>query len=239
MKSLCLSLLITTLATAGFAQQTLINDPNVQKRDVAGFHAIHVSGAVDLYLSQGNEDAVAVSASEPKYRDNIRTEVKDGVLNIRYENVGHGFSMNTGNKKLRAYVSVKNLDNLHASGASDVVINGTLRVANLELHLSGASDFKGALEAGSLKVNLSGASDITIKGTAGSLSVDASGASDFKGYDLVAQTCDINASGASDIRITCDKESNATATGSSDIHIKGNGVIRNMHSSGSSSVKKV
>ena len=237
MKSLCLSILITTLATAGFAQQTVINDPNVQKRDVPGFHAIHVSGSVDLYLSQGNEDAVAVSGSEAKYRDNIKTEVKDGVLRIWYDNNGHKWS--SGNKKLRAYVSVKTLSHLQASGASDVIISGTLHVADLEVHLSGASDLKGALEAGRLKVDISGASDITIRGTAGSLSIDASGASDFKGYDLVAQTCDINASGASDIRITCDKESNATATGSSDIHIKGNGVIRNMHSSGASSVKKV
>ena len=237
MRSLYLSLLLTAVAMTGLAQQTVISDPNVQKRDVPGFHAIIVSGAVNVYLSQGNEDALAVSATEPKYRDNIRTEVKDGVLRIWYDNDGHKWSM--GNKKLRAYISVKNLNHLQASGASDVVINGTLRVSDLELHLSGASDFKGTLEAGSLKVNISGASDITIRGTAASLAVDARGASDFKGYDLVAQTCDVNASGASDIRITCDKESNATASGASDIHIKGNGVIRNMHSSGASSVKKV
>lgn len=239
MKSLYLYLLLSTVATAGVAQQTIINDGNAQKRDVGSFHAITISSAVDLYLSQGNEDAVAVSASDPKYRDNIRTVVKDGVLRIYYENAGHGFSMNIGNKKLRAYVSVKTLTHLDASGASDVIINGTLNVPNLDVRLSGASDLKGAVAAGSLKVNISGASDITIKGSATSLSVDASGASDFKGYDLVTQTCDITASGASDIKITCDKETNASASGASDIHIKGNGVIRNMHSSGASSVKKV
>jgi len=239
MKSLSLYLLITVLATAASAQQTVINDANVQQRTVPGFHAIHVSGAVDLFLSQGKEDAVAVSASEVKYRDNIRTEVKEGVLRIWYENVGHGFSMNVGNKKMRAYVSVKTLDRLDASGASDVIISGTLSAPSLELHLSGASDLKGALEAGTLKVSISGASDVRVQGTADALTVDASGASDFKGYELITQTCDVKASGASDIRITCNKESNANATGASDIHIKGNGVIRNMHSSGASSVKKV
>jgi len=239
MKSLYLYLLLTTMATAAVAQETIIKDANAQKRDVAGFHAINVSNAVDLYLSQGNEDGVAVSASEPKYRDNIRTVVKDGVLRIWYENVGHGFSMNIGNKKLRAYVSVKTLSHLEASGASDVMISGTLSSPSLDVRLSGASDLKGAVAAGSLKVSISGASDITIKGSANALSIDASGASDFKGYELVTQTCDITASGASDIKITCDKESNANASGASDIHIKGNGVIRNMHSSGASSVKKV
>lgn len=235
MKSLSLYLLASVLATASFGQ-TVINDANAEKRSVSGFHAIEVSSAVNLYLSQGNEDAVAVSATEPRFRDNIKTEVKDGVLHIYYQNVGHGFGI--GNKKLRAYVSVKTLTNLQASGASDVIVSGTLSSPGLEVHLSGASDFKGAVEAGSLKVHISGASDMTVKGTVASLSVDASGASDFKGYDLVSENCDINASGASDIKITCNRESNANATGASDIHIKGNGVIRNMHSSGSSSVKK-
>lgn len=235
MKSLSLCLAVSVLATTCFGQ-TVINDPNVQQRSVAGFHAISVANAIDLYLSPGNEDVVAVSATEARFRDNIKTEVKEGVLHIYYQNVGHGFSI--GNKKLRAYVSVKTLTSLQASGASDVAVSGTLSSPELEMRLSGASDFKGAVDVGSLKVTISGASDMTIKGSAGSLRIDASGASDFKGYDLVSQTCDITASGASDIKITCNKESNANASGASDIHIKGNGVIRNMHSGGASSVKK-
>src|SRR4051812_33967071 len=117
MKSVSIYLFITVLATAASGQQNVINDANVQQRIIPAFHAVHVSGAVDLFLSQGNEDAVAVSASEIKYRDNIKTEVKDGVLRIWYDNAGHGFSM--GGKKMRAYVSVKMLDRLDAAGASD------------------------------------------------------------------------------------------------------------------------
>ncbi len=236
MKHLFLLALISGLATSGFAQ-IVISDANAQKRDVSGFHAIQVSSAIDLTLSQGNEEAVAVSASDTKYLSNIHTEVKDGVLRIWYENVGRHISF--GSKKLRAYVSVKSLDRLDASGASDVTINGNIHSNQLELRLSGASDFKGAVETGSLRVSISGASDAMVRGTAGSVTIDASGASDFKGFDLVSQTCDLNASGASDIKITCDKELNATASGASDVHIRGQGVIRKMHNSGASSIKKV
>ncbi|MBS1564309.1 MAG: DUF2807 domain-containing protein, partial [Bacteroidetes bacterium] len=225
------------LSAVSSLAQPVIKDPNVVKRNVAGFHAIHVGSAIDLYLSQGNEDAVAVSASESRFVDYIQTDVKDGVLYIYYTNTGRGFSI--GNRKLRAYVSVKNLDKLEAVGASDVLISGTLITSSLDLQLSGASDFKGTVDAGSLKVSISGASDMMVRGKANALSVDASGASDFKGYDLVCETCDVKASGASDIRVNCNRESNADASGASDIHIKGNGVIRNMHSSGASSVKKV
>ena len=89
-----------------------------------------------------------------------------------------------------------------------------------------------------LKVDLSGASDMTISGTATQLSVEASGASDFKGFDLSAEICDVRASGASDIKITVNKELSARASGASDVRYKGNGVITDINSSGSSSVKK-
>ena len=97
---------------------------------------------------------------------------------------------------------------------------------------------KGKLEVKTLSVDLSGASDITITGTASQLSVEASGASDFKGFDLVTETCDARASGASDIKITVNKELSAHASGASDVRYKGSGVIRDLKSSGSSSVSK-
>src|SRR5882762_7964031 len=100
MKQFFITLFITTLATAGFAQQTVFNDANAQKRDVQSFHAINISNAIDLFLSQGNEDAVAVSAGDVKYRDNIRTEVNDGVLRISYVNTGRRWSI--GHTKLPA-----------------------------------------------------------------------------------------------------------------------------------------
>ena len=55
-------MLLAILAFTAGAQK-VVNDPNAEKREVKGFHAIEVGGGIDLYLSQGNE-AVAVSASE-------------------------------------------------------------------------------------------------------------------------------------------------------------------------------
>jgi hypothetical protein len=48
----------------------------------------------------------------------------------------------------------------------------------------------------------------------------------------------LNASGGSDVYITVNKELNADASGGSDVYYKGNGTVREMKSSGSSSVKK-
>ncbi len=238
MKKIFLSIVMAGVVLFATAQKAIVNDANAEKRSVTGFNAIRVSNAIDLYLTQGDEDAVAVSAKDVKYRDRIKTEVKDGTLKIWFDN--DGWSWTHGNLKLRAYVSVKTLNKLHASGASDVIVNGVIKSNDLVVEMSGASDFKeGTIEASTLKVNLSGASDMNVKGKAGSLTVDASGASDFKGFDFTCDNGDVEASGASDIKITVEKEINAHASGASDIRIKGNGVIRKMSNSGASSVKKI
>ena len=214
-----------------------INDPNAQVREAKGYNAISVSSAFDVYLTQGNAEAVAVSASEPKFRDRIVVEVKDATLIIKYESEGKFW--NKGDKKLKAYISFKDIEKLNISGACDVFINGQIKAKDLRIRQSGASDLKGKLEvSGTLDIDLSGASDMQLTGSAANVTIDASGACAFKGYDLVTETCNAKASGASDIKITVNKELSAQATGASDVHYKGNGVIRELKSSGSSSVSK-
>lgn len=226
------------LASLGYlklsAQQ--VNDPNAVVRDAKDFHGINLSSAFDVYLTQGNTEAVAVSATEEKHRDRIKVEVKAGILHISYD--GKGLSWSSGNKKLKAYISFKDIDQLRISGACDVAIAGTLKADKLDIRQSGASDLKGKLDVNKLTINLSGASDIRVSGRADQLAVDASGASSFKGYDLVTETCNASASGASDIKVTVNKELSAQASGASDVKYRGGAVIRDMRSSGSSSVTK-
>jgi len=234
MKKLSLLFMSLLMAAGLYAQQ--VNDPNAEIREAKNFHGIHLSSAMDVYITQSNEEAVAVSASETKFREHIVVEVKDGILYIGYDN--KGLRWGSGNKKLKAYVSFKQIDKLSISGACDVFIKGTLTADDLAINVSGASDLKGKIEVKKLSVDLNGASDITINGNAAQLNVEASGASNFRGYDLVTDVCDARASGASDIKITVNKELSAHASGASDVRYKGNGVIRDIKSSGSSSISR-
>lgn len=214
--------------------QAQINDPNAQVREVAPFTGIHVSNAFNVYLSQASADAVAVSASSVKDRDLITVEVKNGILYIGMKK-DSGWK---GNKKLRAYISFRDISSLNISGACDVFVQGSMKVTNLKIQQSGASDFKGKLDAERLEVELSGASDMTVSGTVTRLQADVSGASDFKGYDLTAESCTVQASGASDVHISVSKELSAEVSGASDVKYKGDCSLRNIKTSGSGSIKK-
>ena len=191
-KLFSLLVVITGLITAASAHNTIIV-AIAQKRNVSGFHAIEVSGGIDLYLSQGDE-AVAVSASKEEYRTKIKTEVKDGVLKIWYE-WNTNFRMEWSNHKLKAYVSFKDLDRLEGSGGSDISVDGSIKVAKLAMEISGGSDFDGKVETDELKIQASGGSDIHITVNK-ELSANASGGSDvyYKGTGLIR---DLKTSGSS------------------------------------------
>lgn len=235
MKKFILSLLLTSGSFALNAQQTVFHDKYAEIRTVEEFTSIDISSSIDLQLSQGNENSVAVSASGEANRAGIKTVVKNGVLRIWYEQKNW---FKGAGRKIRAYVSVKTLKKIGASGACDVTVNGELKTGELFIYLSGASDFKGTIITNSLKFDLSGASDVVVRGSAVNMSIGASGASRFKGFDMEAENCQINASGASDIKITVNKVLNAEATGATNIDYRGTGMIGEIRTSGASNIRR-
>jgi Putative auto-transporter adhesin, head GIN domain len=235
MQRLLLFAVAAVLSMTTRAQQTIIHDPNVEVRAVTGYHGIEVSDAINLYLSQGDKETVAVSARDINWRDRIRTVVEDGILKISLDKRG----WKVGDIKLKAYVSFTALDLLRASGASDVFVDGVIAGDRFFVDLSGASDFKGAINVKQFHMDQSGASDAHITGAvAEKASFSLSGSSSVKAYDLVTQNCSVNASGASDLNITVNKDLDADVSGASNVYYKGDGVIKSVRKSGASAVKK-
>ena len=238
MKKLLCSL-ITVLSLTAFAQDTkVINDANATTRSLCGsFTAISVSSGIDLYLSQGNEESLAVSATDQKHLDRFKTEVVNGTLKIYYDN--KGVTWKSENRKLKAYVSFKTLQKLHVSAGSDVVVNGGINAGDFNLDVSSGADFKGAITAKILTVDVSSGASINISGKSDKLKVAVSSGADFKGYDLVTDYCDASASSGAGVHVTINKELNAKASSGCDIHYKRTALLRDIKTSGGGSVKKV
>ena len=256
MKKVCLSFLVIVAAFFTYAQDTknLVYDANAEKRNVGEFNALDISSAITVYISQGNETGVAISVENGE-KDKVKTEVRNGVLKIYVES---GFWGSWRDSRVKAYVTVKQLQKIIASGASSIRITDKLTAGHLKIGLSGASNLKGEINADELKFELTGASTIhstihakstefgisgastaNLTGNTGELDVEASGASNFKAFDLVAEICGAEASGASSVRVNCTKHFNKLqASGASSIHYKGTAEVKNFESSGASSIKK-
>lgn len=218
------------------AQNTVIRDAHAEARNVGSFTAIEVSNGIDLIIKQGNEDAVAASASTPEIRSRLKTVVENGKLKIYFDS--YGWHNNTTKKELKAYVSFKTLTSLEANSGADVNTDGNINVGKLALTLSSGADFDGDITATNLDIHLSSGSDMTIKGKVGDLNINTSSGSDFNGYDLVSENCKADASSGSDIEITVNKTLNASASSGGGIDYKGSGVITNVSNSSGGKVKK-
>ena len=219
------------------AQNKVVNDKNAQARNVKGFHAIKVSNGIHLYLNQGNEEAVAVSASEEKYRDHIITEVDNGVLKIYFDNSNWRF-WDDDKRKLRAYVSCKSLDGLVASSGAQVDVDGSLTSPDLSMRLSSGANFSGAVAVSTLKVDQGSGAQANISGTASKLSVEASSGATCKAYDLQTDICDATTSSGASLRVTVNKELSASAHSGGQIYYKGSGLIRDISTSSGGEVSR-
>jgi hypothetical protein len=158
--------------------------------------------------------------------------------------------------RVKAYVSVKDLYAITASGATNIKIVNGLSSEKLKINLEGASDLKGDIKAGTLMADLSGASSLkgtlqanalSVKGSGASafevsgsgddLILDVSGASSVKMYDYLVKGASVDASGASSVKINVSGILKLHATGASSIDYKGAAAIKDMQSSGASSVR--
>lgn len=237
MKKTGLFLLATLLATLGFAQDKVINDPNAEARTVGSFHGIKISHGIDLIIKQGGTEAVAVSANSKEYRDNIKTEVVNGVLKIYFDTKWYK-NWNSNGKKLKAYVSFKQLDLLDASSGSTTKVDGSISATTLKIEVSSGAGFNGAVETGSVSVDCSSGGTAHISGKAQSASLEASSGAMLYGYDLVSDKCDADASSGGGIQVSVNKELSAEASSGGDIRYKGTAVITRVSTGSGGSVKK-
>jgi hypothetical protein len=227
-------LLITTFSAA--AQKQFVVDADAEVRTITGsFTSVRVSNGIHLYLSKGDEELVAISATEQRFKDGIKTEIENGELHIFYDGVK---SWTGKSQKLTVYVAYKKLEQITASSAANVLLAGITELPLLNIKLSGASDLKGQINVTDLNVKCSGASDIKLSGNAKNMNIECSGASDVNAYDLTVENCTIKASGASDVNITATKEITSNASGASNIFYKGTADIKEKNSSGASTIAK-
>ena len=223
-----------------------------KERGRMDFHAIDVRGSMDVIIVD-NADAPIIVSGDENLIDSIETIVKDGVLNIKFRS-NLVYSSKNG-LKVKVPANGK-INNIKASGSSDVTVEGTVIADNLTVSCSGSSDFKGNIKASTCKINMSGSSDFRgkieakessfdckgssdciISGSSDICNISMSGSSDFKGYDFVVNKLICKAEGSSDIQITCNEEISVNASGSSDVYYRGSAKVIEKKLSGSSDLR--
>lgn len=239
MKKLLLSFLLIAVTSTGLFAQTVINDLNAEKRTVSGYHGIDVATGIELTLTNGNAEEVAVSAATTEFRDKIVTKVENGILKIYYENKMGAVNKTKENKYLKAYVSYKILDQLHVTTGAKVKINGVLKSASLNMEVNTGGLVEGEVDIASLRVNQNTGSKVTLSGKADKLEIEGDTGSKFKGDDMSTSNCNVKVSTGAIVSVSAEKELQAKASTGGSVKYKGSPAVKEIKRSTGGSVNKI
>jgi hypothetical protein len=106
-----------------------------RERKTDSFTGLKVSSGIDVYLKQGNNEAVSVEADE-NLHEYILTEVRNGVLNVYSD-----YNIRDAERK-RVYVTMKEVNSVKTTSAGDVYGESPINSDKLELSASSAGDIK-------------------------------------------------------------------------------------------------
>ena len=238
MKRIFTALLALLVSGAAFTQSKTVNDPNAQPRAISGdFSAVSVSSGIELYLSTGSANALAVSVPDGVDAERILTEVKNGVMEISVKNKFKDWKDRIKGH-IKVYLSAKSLSKIVGTAGSRTMLSNELSASSLTLKFASGATFNGKVAAGSLAIETNSGAVMDISGSAASTSVDASSGAIFRGFDLSTETCNAEVSSGAAIRITINKELTATASSGGGIRYKGSATIRDINVSSGGLVKR-
>ena len=196
-----------------------------EKRNVASFETIDISGRFVVMLYPDTKPEVTVMAAE-EYIADVETVVENGVLKINMidltdnKNVSIVDGLRTKyndyliRNPIEIHVGVTNFSKIYVKGVTTLETESMLKLQNLYIDINDASKANLDIEVeNGFMAALSGASKINIKGKAMNADISASGASSFEAKDLMIRNAKISLSGASRAEIHASESLDADLKG--------------------------
>ena len=207
--------------------------PPIQQehRNVSNFSGIKAGGAFIITVVHGKENSVKIEA-ETQMLSRIKTEVKDGMLNIYTD------GKTETDSPMKIYVTMNEFRKADVSGATRLMSDEEFVSENVTLNASGAGSIDMKLKATEVNVTAAGAGKIEVKGFAGKLIASLTGASSLSAYELQTDFASVKTKDASNAKITARETLNAQANGASYINYKGDPTKESINTSGASFIEK-
>jgi hypothetical protein len=199
---------------------------------ILDFDRLEVGDAMIVTVEHGETFSVNIRGDRRNI-DDIKVDKAGSTLRVRF------VEDRNRNRQYDTYLTVTmpSLNGAVFSGAVNATVTGFDEEEEVDFNLSGASTAQFDVQAQYLQVKLSGASSLNVAGFVVDFDARVSGASKLRAYDLETENADVEASGASTIRVNASKTLSAVATGASDIFYVGDAVV-NSSASGASRVSK-
>ena len=203
-----------------------------ETRELSNFHSIDIGSAFEIELIKSNETKIVIETDD-NIMPYIETSVRGGELDV-----DHDVDLKNPTK-LSLIIYYKNINELHISGAAELFSSDIITANHLELRFSGASEVSIKIQAKSIDAKISGASNADFEGSAHDAEFDISGAAVVRAYGLEINNLDLEASGASTVKVLVLDRFTIDASGASSVRYKGSPTLNLDDISGAASFKKI
>lgn len=200
---------------------------NISELDVSDVFKVYV-------IFSQTEESVQVEANE-----NIHHLIK---MRQSGNKLIVGLNENTnisGALVLNIYIKTATLTMVKAERTSSIEFENLLETSQLELEINDAAKVSGSIEVDDLVAKLIGIAKLDISGNSDSFDIDAAGASEMTGFDFATKNLKANLNGSCNISLTIDQKLDVTASGTSNVFYKGNGVIEKQNLKDASKIVKL
>lgn len=195
--------------------------------NITDFDRLEIGDALIIRVTEGNYFSVDVRGDR-RNLDDLEVFKSGSTLVVRYDEYE--------NRRHETYIDIvmPGITAAVFSGATNSVISGFEDLELVNLSLSGASVSQIDIETAQLNLNLSGASVADLRGAVSTLNAEVSGASSMKAFTMPVANAILNVSGASVAKVNVSDNLEAIVSGASTVIYRGNPVISQDLSGGSS-----
>lgn len=232
-------IMLTAMLTGCFNERNSIVPSKTQitkKYSVSPFNKIESNVVANIIFVQDSTTAVEAKGPE-NYIPHIVVSSKDSTLRIKMDNERTKFSSLRGNKvEIRVYAP--ELISLVHKGVGDVILQGTIQVADLTVNSSGVGNVKSdALEGNHIKVYSTGVGNVVLKGKANSAYYESKGVGNLNAKEMIVSDATVEQKGVGNVSCYASGKINITSKGVGNVEYYGNPEVTGLNKAGVGSVK--
>jgi uncharacterized protein (DUF2141 family) len=196
--------LVSVAASAQNKKETIEGNGKVVTRDVAvsSFDVLNASGLYELKLSQGSTESVKIEGDE-NLLEYFTVKQEGSKLVIDMDKLKN---KNSGQLRLKVYVTFKQLKTLDLNTLGDVKSEGSLSFDDLKLSKNGVGNLDLKLTANKVSLNNQGVGNVTLSGKAHNAVFRHEGVGSLNAGDFAVQTVDIKNNGVGNAEVNAEKE---------------------------------
>jgi hypothetical protein len=216
------------IAVLGLLLSCSFMRPDFPKEDVRKlntFTGIGVGVNADVYYTPGNQHEIRIEG-DARDVDDLITEVRNGFLQIKYDN------WRTRHSKLTIYITSEELDAVKMSGSGHFESEKPISSDEMELAVSGSGNIVfDRLEADEVDVKISGSGSIElVHGNADEMDTRISGSGKLNAEHFVVEEFSAGISGSGNARITAEEDLDVKISGSGKVYYHGSPHVNSVSS---------